>query len=650
MKKNAYRKMLEIRLFEERVARLYADAKIPGFVHLCTGQEATAVGSCLALEEKDYIITNHRGHGHHIARGAHFNRMMAELMGKRDGYCRGRGGCLHLTPAEVGSLGANGIVAAGTIIAPGAALSSVLQGTGQVVICFFGDGATNQGMFHEAVNLAAVWKLPVIFLCENNMYAEATPIYQSMAIKNVSQRATAYGITGVTVDGNDVQEVYRATADAVARARSGQGATLLECMTYRWGGHYEGDPETYRSREEVLEWQLRCPVNRLKNELLTEGLLSEDEDAALREKINEDLDGAEKFAEDSPLPESDDLMKDIFAPAAPAQEVEPSNNVGSARPITGLMAIQEALREEMLRDANVFMLGEDMEQAVFGVSTELFTEFGPNRVRNTPISENAIVGCAIGAAMAGMRPVVEIMFQDFLFTCMDAIVNQAAKIRYMTGGSFKVPMVIRSPGGCGFAAAAQHSQSLASIFISVPGLKVVCPSTAADAKGLLKAAIRDDNPVMFLESKSLYFDGDDVPEGDYVIPLGMADVKREGADVTVVAVSVMVPKVIMLAQELSAEGIEIEVVDPRTLVPLDKETIFASVKKTGRLVIVEECTFTGGIGAEIAALAASDVFDYLDAPIVRVAAPDVPIPFSPELEDLVVPSDEDIKKAIMRVL
>lgn len=647
LKKQAYRKMLEIRLFEERIARLYAEGQIPGFVHLCTGQEATAVGACLALEENDYIVSNHRGHGHHIARGARPDRMMAELMGRETGYCRGRGGCLHLTAADVGSLGANGIVAAGTVIANGAALSAVLRGTNQVVLCFFGEGATNQGMFHEAVNLAAVWHLPVVFLCENNLYAEATPISQSMLVERVAVRAAAYGIPGVTVDGNDVKEVYRATAEAVARARAGEGPTLVECLTYRWRGHYEGDPETYRSREEVLEWQRRCPIERLRRELLAEGILSEEEDLALRQEIESALDRAVEFALKSPLPEPAELTADVFAPTPRSDESGPK---GAARPLTGLAAIQEALREEMLRDPGVFLLGEDLKQAVFGVTSDLFAEFGPVRVRNTPVSESAIIGCAIGAAMTGLRPVAEIMFQDFLFACMDAIANQAAKLRYMTGGSFRLPLVIRSPGGSGFAAGAQHSQFLAATFLNIPGLKVVCPSTPADMKGLLKAAIRDDNPVLFLEHKALYYEGGDVPEGDFVIPLGVAEVKRPGRDVTVVAVSAMVPKVLALAEELAAEGIEVEVVDPRTLVPLDRETICASVRKTRRLVVVEEGPLTGGVGAEIVALVTAEVFDYLDAPPVRVAGPDVPVPFSPVLEDLVAPDAERIRAAVLTVL
>jgi pyruvate dehydrogenase E1 component beta subunit len=291
-----------------------------------------------------------------------------------------------------------------------------------------------------------------------------------------------------------------------------------------------------------------------------------------------------------------------------------------------------------------------MHQGVYGVSTLVYEEFGPERVRPTPISENAMVGCAVGAAMTGLRPVVEIMFADFLMECMDPLINQAAKLRYMTGGQVSLPLVVRVPGGSGFAAGAQHSQSPESMFTQVPGLKVVCASTPADIRGLLKTAIRDDNPVLFIEHKALYYEGGEMPAESEPIPFGVADIKRPGTDVTVVAILAMVPRVLRVAETLEAEGVSIEVVDPRTLVPLDKETILGSVRRTGRLVIVEEGNLTGGVGAEIAAIAAAEAIDYLDAPVIRVAAPDTPIPFSPVLEEFIAPSEERIADAIRDIL
>ena len=317
-------------------------------------------------------------------------------------------------------------------------------------------------------------------------------------------------------------------------------------------------------------------------------------------------------------------------------------------------AIRESLRHEMLRDASVFLVGEELIDpwgGTFGVTKGLSTEFGEERVRNTPISEAAIIGCAIGAALAGMRPVAEIMFLDFIAAGMDQVVNQAAKIRYMSGGQVNVPIVIRAAGGSGRASAAQHSQSLEAWFVHIPGLKVVMPSTPYDAKGLLTAAIRDPDPVLFIEHKMMYNNRGPVPEEEYVIPLGLADVKRRGRDVTIVATSRMVPRVLALTDKLAAEqGIEAEVVDPRTLVPLDRKTIVESVQKTHRLVIVHEAVERGGFGAEVASIVGVEAFTSLDAPILRVAAANTPVPFAPLLEDFLVPDERRIEEAILETV
>lgn len=317
-------------------------------------------------------------------------------------------------------------------------------------------------------------------------------------------------------------------------------------------------------------------------------------------------------------------------------------------------AVKLAMVEEMRKDENVFLMGEDvgLYGGAFGVSVEMFEEFGKERVRDTPISEAVIAGAAAGAAVTGMRPIAEIMFMDFTTIAMDSLVNQAAKMRYMFGGKAKVPMVLRTPGGSGTGAAAQHSQSLEAWFCHVPGLKVVVPATAADAKGLLKAAIRDDNPVVFIEQKTLYKIKGSVPVDDeFIIPLGKGDIKKEGKDVTIVSYGRMLPRVLKVAEELEEEGISVEVVDPRTLVPLDKELIINSVKKTGRAILVNEACKTGGYLGEIASIISeSEAFDYLDAPILRLAGLDVPIPYNPELEKAVVPSEKQIKDAVFKVL
>lgn len=323
------------------------------------------------------------------------------------------------------------------------------------------------------------------------------------------------------------------------------------------------------------------------------------------------------------------------------------------REITYAEAIREAMSEEMRRDENVIFIGEDIGVygGAFGVSVGMFEEFGPGRVKDTPISEAAIAGTAVGAAATGLRPIMEVMFMDFVTLTMDQLVNQAAKMRYMYGGKATVPMVVRFPAGSGTGAAAQHSQSLEAWLCHTPGLKVLAPSTPEDAKGLLKSAIRDDNPVMFIEQKLLYRKKGPVPEGDYTIPIGQADIKRRGSDVTIITYGRMLERVLDAAEEVAAEGISVEVVDPRTLVPLDLETIVASVKKTGRAIVVHEACKTGGFGGEIAALIAeSDAFDYLDAPILRLAGLDTPVPYNPELEKAIVPSQDQVKQAIHQVM
>ncbi|UCD57160.1 MAG: dehydrogenase E1 component subunit alpha/beta [Candidatus Hydrogenedentota bacterium] len=642
-----YESMQRLRRFEEEVSVQFAGGNIPGFVHLYTGQEAVAVGTCVSLNPDDYITSTHRGHGHLIAKGGDLNKMMAELYGKETGYCRGRGGSMHIVDVGLGILGANGIVGAGTQIAAGAGLSAMVRKSGQVVACFFGDDATSEGMFHESVNLASVWNLPVVFVCENNLYGQFTPYAKHSKVPNIAEKAKAYGIPGVIVDGNDVLAVREAAEKAVERARSGKGPTLIECKTYRWHGHYEGDVYSYRNEEEIERWKKKCPIANLRTKLVAEGIADEGELNAIDESVDDAVKAAVKFAEESPEPDPATVKENVYSIETVSESVPSSGDIEES-PLA--LTVQETLREEMRRDPNVIVLGEDVTIGVFGVTSGLVSEFGEERVLDTPISENIIAGAAVGAAMTGLRPVAEIEFADFLTCCMDPIINQAAKLRFMTGGQVKVPLVIRTNMGAGFSASAQHSQSLEALLMHVPGLVIAVPSTPRDAKGLLKTAIRSDNPVLFFESKAMYFNSGGVPKGEFTIPFGKADVKRTGKDVTVVAVAAMVMKALGVAGRLHDDGISVEVIDPRTLVPLDKDTIISSVKKTGRLVIVEEGCLTGGFGAEVAAIAAREAFDYLDAPIERVAALDTPVPFAPGLEQTVIPDEDRIEKAIRGVM
>ena len=643
-----YTTMVKIRRFDERTAELFIEGLVKGTAHSYVGEEAVAAAACANLREDDYIVGTHRGHGHCIAKGARVDRMMAELMGRVDGYCRGLGGSMHIAALDLNILGCNGIVAAGLPIGTGAALAARLRHSDRVVIAFFGDGASNQGVVHESLNLAAVWKLPIIFLCENNQYALSTSSKRTVAGDSIAGRAAAYSIPGVRVDGNDLGAVYDAVKTAVARARAGAGPTLVEAMTYRWGGHsMRANLPDYRTKEEEREWMQRDPIARLKPELERAGstLMRLKE---LEEAVEVELDRAVNFAKTSPEPTVEVMESSVYAPHAPA--TEPTDRHGPER--TMAEALNEAMYAEMTRDERVFVMGEDVSLigGIFGVTRGLREKFGEERVRDTPISEAGFLGAGVGAAIAGLRPIVEIQIWDFIAVTMDQVVNQAAKFRYMLGGGPTVPLVIRGPQGGGIRLAAQHSQSLEAWFAHVPGLVVVAPSTPYDAKGLLTSAIRDDNPVIFLEHKALYAVKGPVPAEAYAIPLGKADVKREGTDVTVVATQAMVARALASAAELEKDGISVEVIDPRTLVPLDEATLLASVRKTHRLVIAHEAVKRAGFGAELAALAAEEVIDELDAPVVRVGARPVPMPYNDALERATIPTQADITAAIRSVL
>ena len=644
-----YTTMVRIRRFDEKTTELFSAGLVKGTAHSYVGEEAVAAGACANLREGDYIVGTHRGHGHCIAKGARVDRMMAELMGRADGYCRGLGGSMHIAALDLNILGCNGIVAAGLPIGTGAALAAKLRKTDNVVVAFFGDGGANQGVVHEALNLAAVWKLPAIYLCENNQYALSTATGRTTAGDSIAARAAAYGIPGVRVDGNDVLAVYETVRTAVARARRGEGPTLVEAVTYRWGGHsMRANLPEYRTKEEEREWMERDPVARLGSHLVDGKRATPVRLKELEESVELELDRAVEFAKSSPEPTVELMEASVYAPHAEVSE--PATRAG--RELTMAEALNEALQSEMQRDERVFVMGEDVGLigGIFGVTRGLRERFGEDRVRDTPISEATFVGAGVGAAIAGLRPVVEIQIFDFVALTMDQLVNQAAKFRYMLGGRPTVPLVIRGPQGGGIRLAAQHSQSLEAWFAHVPGLVVVAPATPYDAKGLLVSAIRDDNPVIFLEHKALYATKGAVPEAPYAIPLGKADVKRAGTDVTLVATQAMVSRALAAAGDLEKDGVSVEVIDPRSLVPLDEATILASVARTGRLVIAHEAVKRGGWGAELAALVAERVLDVLDAPIVRVAARNVPMPYNDSLERATIPSQQDIAAALRSVV
>jgi 2-oxoisovalerate dehydrogenase E1 component len=641
-----HRRMLVIRGFEERVAALYRDGEVPGFVHLSIGQEASAVGACWPLRPTDVITSTHRGHGHCLAKGLDPQRMFAELMGRDAGTNRGRGGSMHIADPAMGIFGANGIVAGGLPIAAGAAAAAQLRGDAGVAVAFFGDGAVAQGAFHEAVNLAAVWRLPVIFFCENNGYAEFSPAATQHAAP-LERRATGYGVDYVAVDGNDVVATADAACDAVSAARDGTGPVIVEATTYRWHGHYEGDPQRYRSADEVLEWQRRDPLV-VHAERLRRAGIGEDELASVAAVVASDLDEALAAARRLAAPDGA-TVTDFVVRARPAR-AEPPPPADDAPVFRTMDAIRAALDVELAGDDRVFVAGIDVGAGgnVFGLTRGLRDRYG-DRVRDTPISETAIVGLGVGAAMAGMRPVVELMYLDFVGVCLDQLLNQAAKLPFMTGGSAEMALTVRTQFGAGRSSGSQPSQSLEALLAHIPGLSVVMPSTPADTYGLLRAAIQDPNPVVFIEHRLLYGMKGPQPPADHVVPIGRSAVVRAGADVTVVAVSRMVHEAVVAAERVAAHGISVEVIDLRTVAPLDTAPILESVHKTGRLVIAHEAVVPFGIGAEIAAAVGREAFWDLDAPIERIGAATAPPPYAPDLERAWLPDGDDIAAAVLRV-
>jgi 2-oxoisovalerate dehydrogenase E1 component len=644
----AYRRMALIREFEERVSGLYRGGEVPGFVHLSIGQEASAVGACWPLAVADVITSNHRGHGHCLAKGLAPEPMMAELFARATGTNKGLGGSMHIADPDLGIFGANGIVAAGVPIAGGAALAIRLRKQRNVVVSFFGDGAVAQGAFHEAANLAALWKLPVIFFCENNGYAEFSPIADQHPVP-LAARAAGYGLEFVSVDGNDIEAVATAMTDIVARIRDGAGPVFVEAATYRWHGHYEGDPEKYRTKDELSQWQERDPLVIARARLAGRGV----EAAALRQvdaEVAARIEAAVEAARQAPQPDIAVLRSSVYAPAPviPEPDWQPSADGETFRTMD---AVRLALEGELAADPDVFIAGVDVGKGgnVFALTRGLYARW-PERLLDTPISETAVMGLAVGGAMAGMKPVVELMYLDFLGVCFDQILNQAAKLRFMTGGKARMGLTIRTQFGGGRSSGAQHSQSLEALLAHIPGLTVVMPSTPADTYGLLRAAIRDPNPVIFIENRQQYGAKGPKPPADYLLPLGKAKVVRPGTDATVVSVSRMVGEALAAAESLAAKGISVEVIDLRTVAPLDRPTILESLAKTNRLLIAHEGVTDFGIGAEIAALAVYEGFWTLDAPVMRVAPPPTPSPYAPNLEKQWLPDSHDIERAVERLV
>jgi len=680
-----------------------------GPTHVSIGQEASPVGACSVLRPDDNITSSHRGHGDAVAKGfaairamsdealrarvpgsnggtreelleaaleEHVYRVAAELFGKDEGYNAGRGGGMHIGDFSTGHLGANAIVGGSVPIATGAAMAIRYDRSDRVVCCFAGDGAYANGVVLESLNWAtqAQWTnhlagdhaygLPVIYFIQNNHYGMTHHTDEEvMGIRHLARRGAGFAENNMhaeTVDGMDVLAVRDAVRRAAAICREGQGPVLIEASTYRYYGHSLSDPRNeYRTREEEAAWRAIDAIERLKRQIIEAGVADETGVAAVEAKVRERNARAAVRASTATDPDPADILKflytDTTSDVVPADKGDvvpfvpvPASKRGADGSITYRDAIREALAEEMTRDRRVLFYGEDVADygGAFKLTKGLLESFGRERVFNTPISEAAICGTAVGAAIVGLRPVVELMYMDFALMSSDQIANQAAKWHYMSGGQLEVPLVVRASVGAGKGYGGQHSQSLESLFTHLPGIYVVYPSNPADAKGLLKSAIRTNNPVLFIESQGLYPAKGVVPEGEHLVPIGVARVVREGADITLVGWGPAVPDALTAADRLEAEdGLQAEVIDLRSLVPLDIETVLASVRKTGRCVVASQAVLGGSFVNEVAARISFDVFDHLDAPVARIGAANGISPQAESLERAFLPSADHIYEA-----
>lgn len=712
--------MLMVREVEDMIVRMRSGAYEPlptfnyrGPTHVSIGQEGTAVGACSALRRLDRITSTHRGHGDSMAKGCvairqmdeaqllsrvpgsasrgaalleevledHAYRTIAELFGKEDGYCKGRGGGMHIADFRIGHLGANAIVGGGVPIATGAAMALRYQQSDAVVCCFAGDGAYANGVVLEALNFAAqmqwtnhlakghTFGLPIIFLIQNNQYGmTGRSEDEVMGVRNLARRAAGFADNNMhaeVVNGMDPLAVREAVGRAAETCRKGEGPVLLEVETYRYYGHSLGDPRMeYRTKDEEAAWRSIDPIEAYRKQLLDAGVATEADLAAIAKRVVDRNARAAVRASESPDPVAEDVIKYMYTDTSAETVPEAFRKVAVLNPDAAKVkrdkdgkinyrdAIKEGMVEEMMRDNRVILYGEDVAEYgnAFKLTKGMLETFGRDRVFNTPISEACICGTAVGAAMAGLRPVAELMYMDFALMASDQISNQAAKWHYMSGAQTKVPLVIRASVGGGKGYGGQHSQTLESMFAHIPGMYVVYPSTAYDAKGLIKASIRDDNPIMFVESQLLYSEKGVVPEEDYLVPIGVADVKRVGTDITFVGWGPAILDALKAADALAKEGVSAEVVDIRSLVPLDEATILRSVAKTGRCVVVSQAVQIGSFTGEIASMIMEKAFDELDAPVVRVGARNGIAPQSHILEAAFLPNVNDILAAARRIL
>ncbi len=631
-----------IRAFEAEILALTRTdpPAIAGSVHLCAGQEIVPLAALAALRDDDQVIATYRGHGWALAAGLEPEAVLAEICHRATGINGGRAGSPCIMAPHTRFIGENSIVGAGTTIACGVALANVAAGDARVVIVSVGDGALNQGAVHEAFAFASARRLPVIFVCEHNGWSELTATGDMFPVERLARRALGYGMPGQTLDGTDPIAVHDAVAQAAARARAGDGPTLLECRVPRLWGHYNRDVEHYRAPADKREAEARDPLRVLAAQLPA------GEAGRLRAEQEARVEAIAARALAAPLPDPATARAHVVAAPAAAADPPP---VVEMRELTYVQAVNAALRAELERDPRTLVYGEDVGKAggIFGAARHLQRDFGAGRVFDTPIAENAILGSALGAALAGLRPIVEIMWADFLFVALDQLVNQAANVRYLTAGRCSAPLVVRMQQGATPGSCAQHSQAIEALLAHVPGLKVALAATPQDAYALLRAAAADPDPCVVIEARALYQSSGPVALTDGAEPPGRARWHRRGDRATVITWGTMLHPALAAADELAAAGVGIGVLDLRWLNPLDEAALRAAVHDgSGRVLVVHEAVRTGGYAAELAMRLQELAGAALAAPVRRLTTPDVRMPASPVLQAALLPNAATIAQAV----
>jgi 2-oxoisovalerate dehydrogenase E1 component len=640
-----YEALLRPRLIEEKMLILLRQNKISKWFS-GIGQEAISVGITQALDKNEYILPMHRNLGVFTGRELPFVKLFAQWQGTMMGYTKGRDRSFHFGTNEHHIVGMISHLGPQNGVADGIALASKLKGEKKVTVVFNGDGGTSQGDFHEAVNVAAVWNLPVIFVIENNGYGLSTPSAEQFKCKQFIDKAIGYGIEGVQVDGNNILEVYDTVTSLAESMRQKSRPILLECITFRMRGHEEASGTKYVPKKLMEEWAKKDPVENFESYLIKEEVIDTKYAETVRKKIKKEIDTGlnEAFEEKLPEANTETELNDVYAPFT-QQVVTPSEKKSEKRFID---AISDGLRQGMENHSNLVLMGQDIADygGVFKITEGFVEKFGKDRVRNTPLCESAIVGAGLGLSINGMKAMVEMQFADFVTEGFNQIVNNLAKTHWRWGQSADV--VVRMPTGAGTAAGPFHSQSNEAWFFHTPGLKIVYPSNPYDAKGLLCAALEDPNPYLYFEHKVLYRSVKDIiPDDYYTIEIGKANLVSEGSDISIITYGMGVhwaKEILSKMPEISAD-----ILDLRTLLPWDKEAVMGTVKKTNRVLILHEDTLTGGIGAEIASWIGEHAFSHLDAPVKRVASLDTAIPFAATLENNFLPKGR-IKGAIEELL